>query len=481
MQRIIIKNFGPIKDLDLEIKDLMIFIGEQGTGKSTIAKLVWFFRAVCVELVIDCWGANSYDSVEKFNDIIGKLLAKNVKKYFGNLPKDCYIEFIFQSSHDEVSKQNIFINTQSNKKEIGATILDINSFDKLILIKNEITKIRSELSKISLIDSNSNNKIRELKQLEGDLDKKLRQYIRDSFAVKQERNMFLISGREASITYEIFLQTSLNSIFDREEIRESIVPNDWLFLDAFLKEIRFVKQYFINGGSSFESIKGAFSNTENTSTDNLSRLLSLFINKTENILKGKYEIHTDTKEYLKLQTGDSISLQKTSSGQKEVIRILQDLYLALLFTESHFKIIEEPEAHLFPMAQKHLCELFALFLNHNPQNQLMLTTHSPYILSSINNLLFAHTVAKTQAAKTLENGESVAENDVSYGGINKAFHLDPKKVGVYSLSLNPDQSYCTDILDADLGLISQNYLDSISQVLGTEFNNLYHQYAQNIA
>jgi len=42
MQRLIIKNFGSIKDLDMEIKDFMVFIGPQASGKSTIAKAVYF-------------------------------------------------------------------------------------------------------------------------------------------------------------------------------------------------------------------------------------------------------------------------------------------------------------------------------------------------------------------------------------------------------------------------------------------------------
>ena len=37
---LIVKNFGPIKDLKLDLKDVNVFIGPQSTGKSTIAKLL---------------------------------------------------------------------------------------------------------------------------------------------------------------------------------------------------------------------------------------------------------------------------------------------------------------------------------------------------------------------------------------------------------------------------------------------------------
>ncbi|MBF0125622.1 MAG: AAA family ATPase [Magnetococcales bacterium] len=36
MPRIIIKNFGPVRDVDLEIRDLVFLIGPQASGKSTI-------------------------------------------------------------------------------------------------------------------------------------------------------------------------------------------------------------------------------------------------------------------------------------------------------------------------------------------------------------------------------------------------------------------------------------------------------------
>jgi AAA15 family ATPase/GTPase len=51
MQRIEIKNFGPIKDVAFDIKDYTIFIGPQAFGKSTIAKLFYYFRNFNVDLV----------------------------------------------------------------------------------------------------------------------------------------------------------------------------------------------------------------------------------------------------------------------------------------------------------------------------------------------------------------------------------------------------------------------------------------------
>ena len=58
--------------------------------------------------------------------------------------------------------------------------------------------------------------------------------------------------------------------------------------------------------------------------------------------------------------------------------------------KSYF-IIEEPESHLFPNAQKLIAEFISLAKNGG--NKILLTTHSPYILGSINNMLYANRIS----------------------------------------------------------------------------------------
>ena len=38
--RLIVKNFGPLKDIDIEVREMVTFIGAQASGKSTLAKLI---------------------------------------------------------------------------------------------------------------------------------------------------------------------------------------------------------------------------------------------------------------------------------------------------------------------------------------------------------------------------------------------------------------------------------------------------------
>lgn len=43
-ERLIVKSFGPVKDLDIIFKKVTLFIGDQGTGKSCVAKLFSTFK-----------------------------------------------------------------------------------------------------------------------------------------------------------------------------------------------------------------------------------------------------------------------------------------------------------------------------------------------------------------------------------------------------------------------------------------------------
>ena len=44
MQRLCVRDFGPIQSCDIEIPRLTVMTGPQASGKSTLAKLIYFFK-----------------------------------------------------------------------------------------------------------------------------------------------------------------------------------------------------------------------------------------------------------------------------------------------------------------------------------------------------------------------------------------------------------------------------------------------------
>ena len=94
MQKIIIENFGPIQYAEIEVKKILVLIGEQASGKSTIAKLIYFFKSLKDDLFTQIYQDTNYSCLEPKSDIINPIIKK-FESFFGstkNLP-DFKIEF----------------------------------------------------------------------------------------------------------------------------------------------------------------------------------------------------------------------------------------------------------------------------------------------------------------------------------------------------------------------------------------------------
>jgi len=120
-------------------------------------------------------------------------------------------------------------------------------------------------------------------------------------------------------------------------------------------------------------------------------------------------------------------------------------------------VIEEPEVHLFPESQRLMMEALTLFANSNyPKNQLMLTTHSPYILTPLNNLLLAHQIGQNKR-------EAVAKV------VDPDLWLDPNRFECYYV----DNGTIRSIMDReDTGMVDLEGLDAVSGALNEEYDRL---------
>lgn len=93
-------------------------------------------------------------------------------------------------------------------------------------------------------------------------------------------------------------------------------------------------------------------------------------------------------------------------------------------------IIEEPEQNLFPNSQKLVLEGLVENSNYNNNNKIILTTHSPYILGSINNCLYAGYLKKRKRKipKSFEKKyiypENVSAYYISDGKVRSAVNKD---------------------------------------------------------
>jgi predicted ATP-dependent endonuclease of OLD family len=119
-----------------------------------------------------------------------------------------------------------------------------------------------------------------------------------------------------------------------------------------------------------------------------------------------------------------------------------------------FVIFEEPEAHLYPEAQNDIVELIGLLANVR-DNQVIVTTHSPYILSAFNNLLYAYQIgAKTEMVSDI---------------VDKQLWINPERTAAYFIYENS----CESIMDEELQLIKAEKIDSASRMINDRYDKLF--------
>lgn len=120
--------------------------------------------------------------------------------------------------------------------------------------------------------------------------------------------------------------------------------------------------------------------------------------------------------------------------------------------------LEEPEENIFPQTQYQLVKWFANQMLLSEDNSISITTHSPYILSSLNNLIQA--------------GEVIAEKIEKSGEIKKILgngrYISYDQISVYSMA----NGHAKSIKDKEFRLISQSALDSASDDISKDFSKL---------
>ncbi len=166
------------------------------------------------------------------------------------------------------------------------------------------------------------------------------------------------------------------------------------------------------------------------------------------ILKGDYVYSLDG-EKLYFKDNKFVYIAQASSGQQEILWILLILFDIILNNKKMFLVIEEPEAHIFPETQKQIMELIALAINVT-DSQILMTTHSPYILTSTNLLIHSANVENK-----ITNEDTVIKKDM---------RLDKEKVGAYMLTHNGSFAY-REIIDEETGLIEAREIDSVSDII----------------
>ena len=134
--------------------------------------------------------------------------------------------------------------------------------------------------------------------------------------------------------------------------------------------------------------------------------------------------------------------------------ILNLLFYYLVKSDPVMFIIEEPESHLFPESQKYITELISLISGSN--HVVVVTTHSPYVLGTLNNLLYAANISKSKA------------DDID--------KIIPRELWIeYDLfkAWFVDKGYVVDCMDDEIFAIQNERIDEISRHINDDYDKLF--------
>jgi predicted ATPase len=121
MSKIRIKNFGPIKegftegDGFIDVKKVTVFIGNQGSGKSTVAKLITTFLWIEKALTRGDYDKKWFTRKNKLkNQFLGYFRMEN---YLPEIDKgNTYIEYVGDSFIIKFEKDTLAIEEVKNKQ-----------------------------------------------------------------------------------------------------------------------------------------------------------------------------------------------------------------------------------------------------------------------------------------------------------------------------------------------------------------------------
>jgi ABC-type lipoprotein export system ATPase subunit len=410
-EKLIISNFLSIKDFEWDIKDFNILTGGMASGKSICIKVVHFIEQIFHRNIF--LSSISKDTLTKDN------FYKRLSDQFNT---------VFYSSAPDKD----FINT---KIEYSYSVTDGDGNSRMTF--DLIGSWNKTDGKIEWNSNYINDKIDTWRDFLGtehtpDSAKNARLQIHESMAHDFNNNfplgvLFIPASRAIAAI-----------------INKNIIDIPDTYLGDFIGEY---KSFVLN-------------------FDNLS---DNDVNKILHLSKILIESEQDKDKTLRfeLSNGMIITPLELSSGQQEL------LYLLLLIknlprtsfrygkTTSIF--IEEPSAHLFPQEQKESIDYIVKIFKKLQKNKerFFITTHSPYILNTVNNML-----KKGSLLKAYKGYKEYEEQ------INKKIgspHLYCEEVSAYFI--NADGTV-TDMLDKEANYLNADKIAEISFAINEDTNKL---------
>lgn len=372
MEKLRVKNLGPIKDFEMETNRLTVLIGPQASGKSLMAQLLYYV------------------------DDIQSLAAEN---HYDRMAEDAWLELVTTGLLSQIRGAAIQYFSWNNSGQISYT----NSIGQ-VFEASVRDKICPDNAAISTLINWRNEWINNKNEL-------TRAQFSKSIFIPSERMMFSeFRERKESILYD---------------------PVQTPQMRRFCSRIESSKLLYMRSS-------GLWDNGQGILLDRFTALQKEALRGVVRYTNGMWSWHVDG--------AGVIPLGGLSSGQMAAwpFFLLSSVVNSTKLIHNFF--FEEPELHLHPNAQKNIVEAIALLVESG--NNVVITTHSPFILYVINNLIQAH---------------------IAYDGKppEGEFSIDPDHVAAYCMGEKPHS-----IVDKETKLLDLDEIDDVFDDIGEYFQTM---------
>lgn len=417
MNRLIIRNIGPISNIDIPINRVNVIIGKQSSGKSTIAKVLSF----CLWIEKDIVAHQDKDYID--SELLRKDLL-NYHKMANYFNEGAYIHY-----------EGDYITFDYH---------DLNDFN--ITLKEEFKNAKN--GKVAYIPSERNlvvlNGISSLP-----MDKS---YVRD----------FLFNWLSAHSKYTKndampIVDLNVRYYYDEESKSDKIILSNEreLEIDEASSGIQSVIPLYVYINYV---TKWIFENEEGTSYDKYSVVQRALLKEiAHDANDAEIETYLGTPSLQQKIQENLALIRKTKENLKNSeLATVSDLMERLEKPHYANMIVEEPELNLFPQTQVRL--IYAMFkeIDFN-RDMVLMTTHSPYTLYAINNCMLSYKVA-----------DNLDEDDkdtlLSY-----ASRINPDMVSVWQTN---DDGTLSDIKTSPFGLVGKHYFNEVMNDTLDEYHTM---------
>lgn len=418
---LIVKNFGPIKDAHIQTKRYNVLIGNTSTGKSVLAKLI----SIAYEIEFYFIENGNFDA-----------FAKLLKKYCIDFPfsDSTQIEISFALAHWIITKDSFRI-----IKSIGSPFFKQDTVN--ISNNKDVAYLYREIS----IDKNMENDLDPNNPIVEEAKKTYKELV-DNIAHNQKTDLSQYSQPAIDLAYRTFLayihDKNASVYVPAERNLMSVFTNN---IFSFLKSGSNIPESIKRFGSLYEAAKGE---NKNLSIDFMNIKVD-FANENDKIVLD--------------DAGTEIRFEQASSGMQSIIPLWAVFLYGIKNHSLGTAIIEEPEQNLFPTLQVDLVNNLVAQLNQTKAN-LLITTHSPYILSVLDNLIYANDVY--QKAKVADSKEQIQRIEKL---VDSSMFISYDEVAAY---LCKDDGVVERMNDDEMRNTGAYALDKASTITSHIFNEL---------